>query len=269
MDMKKYFKEIAILIAQLLMFYVFPLTAGPTDAMGMVFLIIVATFVLAIIMGSVSKKKAKYVYPLLVSVLFIPSVFIYYNDSALIHSIWYLVISSVEIERLRDFKNHPFKVQADSQMKELQESIKKYGILNPLIVRPSQEGFYEIISGHRRKYAAQQLKYTKVPVIIRYMIEEDTIISKEENLLKVIAGEKESPERNQKLPVQKDARPEKRKFDLVVDSQEKMAQGKNRGYVRWAKKYNVKQFTESILFLQQHDIHDKQTLDALVAESSA
>ena len=95
MDMKKYFKEIAILIAQLLMFYVFPLPAGPTDAMGMVFLIIVATFVLAIIMGSVSKKKAKYVYPLLVSVLFIPSVFIYYNDSALIDSIWYLVISSV------------------------------------------------------------------------------------------------------------------------------------------------------------------------------
>ena len=46
-------------------------------------------------------------------------------------------------------------------MKELQESIKKYGILNPLIVRPRPEGFYEIISGHRRKYAAQQLKYTE------------------------------------------------------------------------------------------------------------
>ena len=45
-----------------------------------------------------------------------------------------------------DFKNHPFKVQADSQMKELQESIKKYGILNPLIVRPRPEGFYEIAS---------------------------------------------------------------------------------------------------------------------------
>lgn len=56
------------------MFYVFPLAAGPTDAMGMVFLIIVATFVLAIIMGSVSKKKVKYVYPLLVAILFIPSV---------------------------------------------------------------------------------------------------------------------------------------------------------------------------------------------------
>jgi len=48
-----------------------------------------------------------------------------------------------------------------------------------------------------------------------------------------------------------------------------MAQGKNDGYVRWAKKYNVKQFAESILFLQQHDIHDKETLDALVAGNSA
>ena len=46
-------------------------------------------------------------------------------------------VVEIEIERLRDFKNHPFKVQADSQMKELQESIKKYGILNPLIVRDS------------------------------------------------------------------------------------------------------------------------------------
>lgn len=93
--MKKYWKEIAVLIAQLLMFYVFPLTAGPTDVMGMVFLIIVATFILAMIMGSISKEKAKYLYPLLVSFLFIPSVFIYYNESALIHSIWYLVISFV------------------------------------------------------------------------------------------------------------------------------------------------------------------------------
>ena len=91
----------------------------------------------------------------------------------------------------------------------------------------------------------------------------------EDNLIKVIAGEKEPPERNEKLPAKKEEKTEKRKFDLVVDIQEKMAQGKNGGYVRWAKKYNVKQFAESILFLQQHDIHDKQTLDALVAESSA
>ena len=91
----------------------------------------------------------------------------------------------------------------------------------------------------------------------------------EENLKKVIAGEKESPEKNEKVPERKEAKPEKRKFDLVVDIQEKMAQGKNGGYVRWAKKYNVKQFAESILFLQQHAIHDKKTLDALVDGSSA
>ena len=88
----------------------------------------------------------------------------------------------------------------------------------------------------------------------------------EENLKKVIAGEKEPPE---KIPERKEAKPEKRKFDLVVDIQKKMAQGKNGGYVQWAKKYNVKQFAESILFLQQHDIHDKETLDALVDGSSA
>ena len=91
----------------------------------------------------------------------------------------------------------------------------------------------------------------------------------EENLKKVIAGEKESPEKNEKVPERKEAKPEKRKFDLVVDIQEKMAQGKNGGYVQWAKKYNVKQFAESILFLQQHAIHDKKTLDALVDGSSA
>lgn len=86
-------------------------------------------------------------------------------------------IVEIEIERLRDFQNHPFKVQSDSQMKELKDSIAKYGIINPLIVRPRPEGVYEIISGHRRKYAAQQLKYTKVPVIIRCMIDEDAVIS--------------------------------------------------------------------------------------------
>ena len=53
-------------------------------------------------------------------------------------------VVEIEIERLHDFKNHPFKVQADSQMKELQDSISKYGILNPLIVRPRPEGFYQV-----------------------------------------------------------------------------------------------------------------------------
>lgn len=62
----------------------------------------------------------------------------------------------------------------------------------------------------------------------------------EENLEKIIAGEKELPEKKEKALDQKVVKSEKRKFDLVVDIQEKMAQGRNGGYVRWAKKYNVK-----------------------------
>lgn len=86
-------------------------------------------------------------------------------------------IVEIELERLISFTNHPFKVQAGSQMIELQDSIKKYGILNPLIVRPRPEGVYEIISGHRRKYAAERLGYRKVPVIIRAMKDDEAVVS--------------------------------------------------------------------------------------------
>jgi len=93
--MKKYLKEIIITLIQIFMFYIFPLFAGPTDAMGMVFLILLTTFVLSIILGIISKNKYKYLYPIIVGMIFIPSIFIYYNSSASIHSIWYLVDSSI------------------------------------------------------------------------------------------------------------------------------------------------------------------------------
>ena len=85
-------------------------------------------------------------------------------------------VIEIEIERLRSFKDHPFKVTDDKEMHLLKDSIKQYGVLNPLIVRPVPDGVYEIISGHRRKYAAQQLGYRKVPVIIRVMNDEEAII---------------------------------------------------------------------------------------------
>ena len=86
-------------------------------------------------------------------------------------------IIEIEIERLRPFKEHPFQVKDDKEMFLLQESIEKYGILNPLIVRPVPDGYHEIISGHRRKYAAEKLGYRKVPVIIRVLSEDDSILS--------------------------------------------------------------------------------------------
>jgi len=92
--MRKYLNEIIILLIQMFMFYVFPIFSGPTDAMGLVFLIWVSTIILGIILILVSNKKIKYLYPIVIAVLFIPSVYIYYNESALIHSVWYLVSSS-------------------------------------------------------------------------------------------------------------------------------------------------------------------------------
>ena len=77
------------------------------------------------------------------------------------------IVVEIEIERLRDFKNHPFKIRNDPQLMSLKESVQKYGILTPLIVRPMIEGHYEILSGHRRRFITKMLGFRKVPVIIR------------------------------------------------------------------------------------------------------
>jgi len=91
--MKKFTKELIFLILQIFMFYIYPLFAGPTDAMAMVIIILFVTLILSCVMGAVSKNKIKYLWPAAVSVLFIPSNFIYYNSSAAVHAIWYLVDS--------------------------------------------------------------------------------------------------------------------------------------------------------------------------------
>ena len=95
--MKKYIKETIIWILQLFMFFIFPFFGGPTDAMGVVVVIILSTFALSLIMGAFSDNKIKYLYPIATSVFFIPTVMIHYNGSALIHSVWYLVVSAVGI----------------------------------------------------------------------------------------------------------------------------------------------------------------------------
>ena len=93
--MRLYIKEIIVMLLQLFMFYIFPLFAAPTDAIGMVVLIILATFLFSIVLGLISDKKMKYVYPVITAILFVPSVFIYYNETAMIHSMWYLVVSGI------------------------------------------------------------------------------------------------------------------------------------------------------------------------------
>lgn len=93
--MKKYFKELMILIIQLFMFYIFPIFMYLYKPIGTVMLIILTTLILSVILSFISQNKIKYLYPIIISVLFIPSIFIYYNESALVHSIWYLVISVI------------------------------------------------------------------------------------------------------------------------------------------------------------------------------
>lgn len=95
--MKCCWKEIVILLIQLFMFYIFPLFAGPTDAIGMVLLIVIVTLLLSAVLGAVSDKRIKWFYPISVAILFVPSVFIHYNESALIHAVWYLVVSAVGV----------------------------------------------------------------------------------------------------------------------------------------------------------------------------
>lgn len=60
------------------------------------------------------------------------------------------------IEKLDDFPDHPFQVRQDEEMEDLVERVKKVGVIEPIIVRPKDNGHYEIISGHRRKLAGKQ-----------------------------------------------------------------------------------------------------------------
>ena len=78
-------------------------------------------------------------------------------------------VSNIEISLLDNFTNHPFKVLYNEDLKKLTTSINDNGILEPLIVRPLNNGRYEIISGHRRKTAAEHLGFKEVPCIVRDM----------------------------------------------------------------------------------------------------
>ena len=91
--MKKYLKEMIILMIQIVLFYLFPFTAGPTDGMGMIIVLLFSTLILSVIFGAVSKGKVRIIYPFVVALLFIPTVHIHYNYTALGHVIWYLIDS--------------------------------------------------------------------------------------------------------------------------------------------------------------------------------
>ena len=85
-------------------------------------------------------------------------------------------VQQIPIDALHPFINHPFKVLDDEAMTRTVESIAQYGVLAPLIARPRPEGGYEIISGHRRQYAAKLAGLDTLPVIVRQMSDDAAVI---------------------------------------------------------------------------------------------
>lgn len=86
-------------------------------------------------------------------------------------------VKEIQLNELHPFKEHPFKIQNDDEMKRLMESIQKFGTLTPALARPLPEGGYELISGHRRLAACQVLGIETMPVIIREMSDDEAVIA--------------------------------------------------------------------------------------------
>ena len=84
-------------------------------------------------------------------------------------------ISQLPPDKLSPFAKHPYQVREDTAMDELVESIRVHGILSPLLARPKGEG-YELVSGHRRRLAAQKLGLPTVPVLVREMTDDEAVI---------------------------------------------------------------------------------------------
>lgn len=96
-------------------------------------------------------------------------------------------------DEISDFPNHPFKVKQDDDMAEMVESIKKYGVLVPALVRPKEDGGYEMVAGHRRKFAASLAGISEIPCIVRSLTDDEaTIVMVDSNLQreKILPSEK-------------------------------------------------------------------------------
>ena len=86
-------------------------------------------------------------------------------------------IKKLDVIKLREFENHPYKVKHDDEMEMLIESIKEHGILSPIIVRPLENDEYEIISGHRRLFASKRAGLAEVPALVIEMDRDNAAIA--------------------------------------------------------------------------------------------
>ena len=102
-------------------------------------------------------------------------------------------VADIPLIEISDFPNHPYKVKQDESMLELAASIREKGVVNPALVRPKPEGGYEMVAGHRRKFASELAGKTNMPCIVRNLTDDEaTIIMVDSNLQreKVLPSEK-------------------------------------------------------------------------------
>lgn len=86
-------------------------------------------------------------------------------------------VTEIEVSKIRGFKDHPFKIIDDDKMHELVESVMINGVLTPVIVRPVEDGFYEMISGHRRLFAVNQIGLEKIPAIVKEYSDDEAVLA--------------------------------------------------------------------------------------------
>lgn len=87
------------------------------------------------------------------------------------------MLTDVPLTQIRDFLHHPYLVKDDESMDELVESIKERGLIQPVIIRPVENGMYEMVSGHRRKRAFEIAGYEKIPARVKEMSRDEAILS--------------------------------------------------------------------------------------------
>ena len=86
-------------------------------------------------------------------------------------------VKNIPLDELHPFKNHPFKILNNEEMERMIESIRKVGTITPALARPLPDGGYELISGHRRLAACQELGVETMPVIVREMTDDEAVIA--------------------------------------------------------------------------------------------
>lgn len=180
--------------------------------------------------------------------------------------------TEVDISQLVPFSNHPFKLYEGQRLNDMVESIKEYGVITPLIVRPKENGKYEILSGHNRANSAKIAGLTKAPVVIKKDLtdEEAMLIVTETNLIQRAFSELTHSEKARILTERHDAIKEQGRRTDLINEIEKLYKGDYLEENSDLGQIDPKQFTRDKIG-DQYDLSPRMVsrylrIDTLIAE---